>query len=281
MSGLLPDTEVIMVCGGKGGVGKSTVAANLAVALAAAGSTVGLLDADLQGPSVPVMFGIADRPLVEDALIVPSRRYGVDLMSVGLLTATGQPLAWKGPLLRGALKQMLRDVRWSDPDFLIIDTPPGTGDVHMALASLVDVRGAVLVMTPQRVALSDTLRCVGMLSSLRIPVRATVRNMDHFACPHCGSATELFTHSLPGARPAPGTGPVFRLPLLAEIAASGDQGIPAVFREGAGTADSATSEVFSALAALLHTERRTSEAEDRRHVSGATTPLAEKGFTKP
>ncbi|WP_432103115.1 P-loop NTPase [Streptomyces sp. bgisy091] len=230
-AGLLPAARVLLVCGGKGGVGKSTVAANLAVTLAAGGLRVGLLDTDLQGPSLPVMFGLDERPAVRAGLIVPPERHGVRLMSTGLLAARHHALAWRGPLLRGALKQMLRDVAWEDPDVLVVDTPPGTGEVHMGLHGLLGIWGAVMVTTSQRVALEDTRRCATMLRTLGIPVRAAVDNMAHHRCPECGSENRIFSRNLPKeAAEACGVDPerVTSIPIQPEIAESGDDGTPVV-----------------------------------------------------
>ncbi|OKI02549.1 hypothetical protein A6A06_16160 [Streptomyces sp. CB02923] len=246
MSEILPKTTMVLVCGGKGGVGKSTVAANVAAVLAGRGVRTGLLDADLHGPSLPVMFGLDERPAVRNGLIQPPTRHGISLMSTGLLAPPAQALAWKGPLLRGALKQMLRDVDWQDPDVLVIDTPPGTGDVHMALASLVDIRSAVVVTTPQDVALTDTRRCVSMLDQLGVPVQGVVENMAYFRCPDCDARHQLFPR--PEGRDQL---PRHELPMIAAIAASGDGGTPiALTDEGRSTGVTA---VFEAVVEDLTT----------------------------
>ncbi|MFD7819055.1 P-loop NTPase [Streptomyces sp. NPDC059785] len=253
MNRLLPGVRILMVCGGKGGVGKSTVAAHIAMSLAAAGVRTGLLDADFQGPSLPVLFGTRERPLVRNGRISPVVRAGVRLMSTGLLADASRALAWKGPLLRGALRQLARDVDWGDVSTLVIDTPPGTGEVHMALADLLDISAAVVVTTPQRMALEDTRRCVTMLARLGIDIPAVVQNMAHYSCPCCGERTELFPNAglteallaetgYPGAR-------LVELPLLPEIASAADRGVPSAL--GGADPASAADKAFASLADLL------------------------------
>ncbi|PRY37519.1 P-loop NTPase [Umezawaea tangerina] len=249
MSALLPGVRVVMVCGGKGGVGKSTVAANLATALAARGTRTGLLDADLHGPSLPVLFGVRERPTVRDGRIRPVVREGVRLMSTGLLADASRALAWKGPVLRGALRQMVRDVDWGDVETLVVDTPPGTSEIHMALAGLLDISAAVVVTTPQRMALEDTRRCVAMLTRLGVAIPAVVENMAYFPCPCCGARTEPFPDSgLVGALLAETGGAGTRLvelPLLPAVAAGAEQGTP--FAQHAGGDSSAAGAAFASL----------------------------------
>ncbi|MGH3721156.1 MAG: P-loop NTPase [Pseudonocardiaceae bacterium] len=231
---ILTSTEIVLVCGGKGGVGKSTVAVNLAALLARTDlqPQVGLLDADLQGPSIPTMLGLSGRPKVIQGKIQPVALNGLKIMSTGLLASPEQTFAWKGPLLRGALKQMLRDVAWGDLDVLIIDTPPGTGDLHLALMALVDVAGVVVVTTPQRVALADTRRCMTMLRLMGVPFRAVVQNMSYFVCPHCETRASVFDHgghgSVSSLLAAEVDVPIYELPILSAIAEHGDSGLPIV-----------------------------------------------------
>lgn len=255
----LPAVRVVLVCGGKGGVGKSTVAANLATAFAARGVRTGLLDADLQGPSLPVLFGVGERPAVRDGRIRPVVRGGVRLMSTGLLADASRALTWKGPVLRGALRQMVRDVDWGDVETLVVDTPPGTGEIHMALADLLDVEAAVVVTTRQRMALEDTRRCLAMLTRLGIPVPAVVENMAYFPCPCCGARTEPFPDSgLAGALldETGGAGTrLVELPLLPAMASGAERGTPST--PLAGSADPAARAAFAALLDALDGAHRT------------------------
>lgn len=229
---LLTSTKIVLSCGGKGGVGKSTVAVNLATILTSMGLQVGLLDADLQGPSIPTMLGLSDRPRVVRGKIQPVALNGLKVMSSGLLASAEQTFAWKGPLLRGALKQMLRDVAWGALDVLVIDTPPGTGDLHMALMTLVDVTGAVIVTTPQRVAVADTRRSMTMLRSIGVPIRAVVQNMSYFVCPHCEAKASVFNHgeheSSSSLFASELDTTIYELPILPAIAEYGDLGRPVV-----------------------------------------------------
>ena len=186
--------NVIAVASGKGGVGKSTVAVNLAVALAQAGATVGLLDADITGPNIPLMIGV-DGPAVGDAAdgkIAPLERYGVKVISIQFFVPEGQPIVWRGPLVGGAIQQFLRDVDWGELDYLVIDLPPGTSDAQLTLAQAMPISGAVLVTTPQDVALLDVDKALAMFKRMSVPVIGIVENMSAFVCPHCGEATEIF-----------------------------------------------------------------------------------------
>lgn len=255
MSALLPGVRVVMVCGGKGGVGKSTVAATIATSLAARGTRTGLLDADLHGPSLPVLFGVRERPVVRGGRIQPVVRDGVRLMSTGLLTGASRALTWKGPVLRGGLRQMVRDVDWGDIETLVVDTPPGTGEIHMALAHLLDIAAAVVVTTPQRMALEDTRRCVAMLSRLGIAIPAVVENMAYFPCPCCGARTEPFTNTGLLAALLAETATTTRLvelPLLPSMAAGAEQGTPFTPRSGD---DSAAGAAFTSLLTALDVHR--------------------------
>jgi ATP-binding protein involved in chromosome partitioning len=180
---------------GKGGVGKSTVAVNLAVALAETGARVGLLDADVYGPSVPQMMGALEEPArAEGGKLVPLERHGVKLMSLGfLMPPDATHVIWRGPMVASAIKQMLMDCLWGELDYLLVDLPPGTGDAQLTLAQSVPLTGAVVVMTSQDVAVNIASKAVGMFRSLKVPILGVVGNMDSFACPHCGEETPIFT----------------------------------------------------------------------------------------
>jgi len=194
-TGLVPGVKYIVAVGsGKGGVGKSTVAANLAVSLALDGFRVGLLDADVYGPSVPMMMGVQEMPAHENGKLIPLESHGVKLMSLGfLMTGDQQYVIWRGPMVGSAIKQMLSDCAWGELDYLVVDLPPGTGDAQLTLAQSVPITGAVVVMTSQDVAVSIALKAVGMFQKLNVPVLGVVGNMDNFACPCCGTQTPIFS----------------------------------------------------------------------------------------
>ncbi len=223
--------NVILVGSGKGGVGKSTVSVNLAVALAELGCRVGLLDADIYGPSIPLMMGLfGARPNSSDGKSVePLTAYGVKVISIGFFVDPDQAMIWRGPMLHGALVQLLRDVRWGELDYLILDLPPGTGDVQLTIAQQVSVSGAVVVTTPQDVALSDAIKAKTMFDKVSIPVLGFVENMSGFICPHCGQETDIFSKG--GAEAAaqklavPFLG---RVPINLAVRTGGDEGRPVV-----------------------------------------------------
>jgi len=223
-------TKVLMVASGKGGVGKSTVAANLVLAMNMIGHDVGLLDADIHGPSIPIMMGARGKPASPDGkTIIPLTAHGIKFMSMGSLLPAEQAVIWRGPMLMGALQQMLQQVQWGALDVLVVDLPPGTGDVQLTLCQKFKPHGAVIVTTPQDVALADARRAVSMFRELKTPLLGLIENMSHFVCPHCGKETDLFGRS--GARkeaehqriPFLGT-----IPMDAGIVQSGDRGEPAV-----------------------------------------------------
>src|SRR6266542_6398471 len=199
---LIPTVKyTIAISSGKGGVGKSTVAVNLAVGLARLGAKVGLLDADIYGPSLPMLTGLSERPTSRDGQrLDPLAAHGVKAMSIGFLIDPDQALIWRGPMVTGALIQLLRDVNWGDLDYLVLDLPPGTGDVPLTLAQNIRAAGVVLVSTPQDVALSDVIRAKLMFDKVSIPVLGIVENMSSFVCPHCRQETPIFAHG--GARTA-------------------------------------------------------------------------------
>ncbi len=190
----IPVRSTIAIASGKGGVGKSTVAVNLAVALAQAGASVGLMDADIYGPNIPMMMGVNEQPKGRDEKIIPLEAHGVKLMSMGFLVPPEQAIIWRGPMLHSAIRQFLSDVDWGPLDYLVIDLPPGTGDAQLTLIQSVPVTGGVVVATPQDVALADVIRGVTMFRKLQVPVLGVVENMSYFLCPHCGERTDIFSH---------------------------------------------------------------------------------------
>ncbi|MAQ86140.1 MAG: sodium:proton antiporter [Maritimibacter sp.] len=226
--------RIIAVASGKGGVGKSTVATNLAVALARQGRRVGLLDADIYGPSVPRMMGLSGKPDSKDGkTIEPPRAHGVTVMSIGLLVEDDQAVVWRGPMLMGAMQQMLGQVNWGQLDVLIVDLPPGTGDVQLSLAQRTRLSGALVVSTPQDVALLDARKAIDMFRRLGTPVLGLIENMSSFFCPHCGGESHIFGHG--GVRAdaerldLPFLG---ELPLTLDVRLAGDAGVPIAAGEG-------------------------------------------------
>src|SRR5579872_4272733 len=230
-AGLAPGVKAIVaVASGKGGVGKSTVAANLALALRANGLTVGVLDADIYGPSMPRMLGIAGRPSSPDGKTLrPMENYGVKCMSIGFLVPEDTAMIWRGPMVMSALQQMLRDVAWGELDIMIVDMPPGTGDAQLTIAQQVSLAGAVIVSTPQDIALIDARRGLSMFQKVDVPVLGIIENMSYFLCPHCGERSEIFSHG--GARrEAERLGCDFlgEVPLHIAIRETSDEGHPIV-----------------------------------------------------
>jgi len=241
--------RIIAIASGKGGVGKSTLAANLAVALAGEGKRAGLLDADIYGPSQPRMMGVSERPKSPDGkTILPLHAHGVTMMSIGLMLKEGEAVIWRGPMLMGALQQMMGQVVWGELDALIVDLPPGTGDVQLTLSQKFLVTGAVVVSTPQDVALLDARKAIDMFAKTRVPVIGLVENMSAYICPNCGHEAHIFGHG--GARAEAGR---LGLPFLGEIPldlairVSGDEGRPVV----AAHPDSREAEAFRAVARRL------------------------------
>jgi ATP-binding protein involved in chromosome partitioning len=224
--------NIIAVGAGKGGVGKTTVAVNLAAALAAGGSRVGLLDGDMYGPNVPLMLGMRARLETAGGKIIPAERYGLQVVSMAFLADDDAPVIWRGPMLHGAIQQFYRDVRWQNLDYLIVDMPPGTGDVALSLSQSVPVAGAVVVTTPQIVSLADTRRAVQMYRKLNIPTLGLIENMSHFICPGCGRESDIFGkgggEGLAESMSVPFLGHV---PLYEPIRAGGDAGLPIVLGE--------------------------------------------------
>ncbi len=223
--------NIIAVASGKGGVGKSTVACNLAVGLAKLGLAVGVLDADLFGPSMPKLFGLHAKPSLapDGKRLVPLESFGVKVMSIGFLIDEGAPVVWRGPMVVSALNQLLREVVWGELDVLVVDMPPGTGDTQLTMAQNVPLAGAVIVSTPQDLALIDARRGIAMFNQVKIPLIGVVENMSYFVCPHCGGRTDVFSHG--GARQeAEKLGVPFlgEAPLDVAIRANSDDGRPVV-----------------------------------------------------
>jgi len=232
--GLIPGVRhAVAIASGKGGVGKSTVAVNLAAGLASEGARVGLLDADVYGPSIPMMTGIDEQPrLGSDRRLLPFERFGVRIMSLGFLVDRDAAVIWRGPMVMKALEQLLRDVDWGTLDFLLVDMPPGTGDAQLTLSQRVRLAGAVIVTTPQDVALADARKGVAMFRKVEVPVLGVVENMSYFSCPHCSERTDIFGHG-GGRAEAERQGVPFlgEIPLDPAIRAGGDAGEPAVITD--------------------------------------------------
>jgi ATP-binding protein involved in chromosome partitioning len=222
--------NIILVGAGKGGVGKSTVAVNVAAGLARTGAKVGILDADIYGPSIPMLTGVTDRPTSKDGKkLEPLQKFGLKIMSIGFLVDPDQALIWRGPMVTGALIQLLRDVNWGELDYLVLDLPPGTGDVPLTLAQNIRAAGVVLVSTPQDLALSDVIRAKLMFDKVSIPVLGIVENMSAFVCPHCRTETAIFDKG--GVRKASekmGIRFLGDVPLDLAIREGGDNGVPIV-----------------------------------------------------
>src|SRR5712691_3723029 len=245
--------NVIAVGAGKGGVGKTTVAVNLALALARCGSRVGILDGDIYGPNVPIMLGLISTQLTTDGKqIVPAEKYGVQVVSMGFLTSDDSPVIWRGPMLHGAIQQFFREVAWKDLDYLIVDMPPGTGDVALSLSQTVPVVGSIVVTTPQKVSLADTLRAVRMYQKLNIPPMGLVENMSYYACPNCHHEADIFGHGggekLAEQLDIPCQG---RLPVYQPIREGSDSGVPIVVSEPESSAGRAFTVVAERAAAQV------------------------------
>ena len=224
--------NIIAVGAGKGGVGKTTVAVNLAIALSRCGSKVGIIDADIYGPNVPIMLGLKTQLTTDGQKIVPAEKYGLQVISMGFLTGDDAPIIWRGPMLHGALQQFFREVKWVDLDYLVVDLPPGTGDVALSLGQMAPVAGAIVVTTPQKVALADSRRAVAMYRKLNIPPLGIIENMSYFACPGCGHEADIFGHG-GGEALASELGVPFigRIPIYQPIREGGDTGVPLTVSE--------------------------------------------------
>ena len=238
--------NIIAVGAGKGGVGKSTTSVNLAVALSRRGARVGLMDADVYGPNIPQMLGVKDQPEVsDDKKMIPPMAHGIKVISMGMLVPADQPIIWRGPMLHGAVQQFMRDVAWGELDYLVVDLPPGTGDVSLSMAQSVPVAGAVVVTTPQGVSVSDVRKAVGMYRQLNIPILGVIENMSHFVCPHCSEITDIFGTG-GGEAMASDMGIPFlgKVPIDTRVRQGGDDGTPIV----AAAPDAPAAKAFDELA---------------------------------
>jgi len=247
--------NIIAVASGKGGVGKSSVAVNLAVALAQQGAKTGLVDADFYGPSIPQMLDVGKKDLrqVGDK-ILPARKFGIEILSFGFFIDQREPVIWRGPMLDGAIRQFFTDIAWSELDYLVVDMPPGTGDVQLSLCQRVPVTGAVMVTTPQAVSLNDVYKGVAMFQRVNVPVLGVVENMSYFECPSCHTHTEIFD-SGGGQKLADETGTplLARLPILLPVRKGGDTGIPAAANPDNKTEVAAFGDLAKKVAARVST----------------------------
>ena len=254
--------HIVAVASGKGGVGKSTAAVNLALGLAAGGHKVGLLDADIYGPSQPRMMGITGKPSSADGKVLePMENYGIKVMSMGFLVDEETPMIWRGPMVMSALQQMLRDVNWGDLDVMIVDMPPGTGDAQLTMAQQVPLAGAVIVSTPQDIALLDARKGLNMFRKVDVPVLGIIENMSYFLCPSCGHQADIFGHG--GARDeAERLGVEFlgEIPLHLDIRETSDGGQPIVVSRP----DSDHAAAFRAIANRLWEQLNTADGEEAR-----------------
>ncbi|MBM3220407.1 MAG: Mrp/NBP35 family ATP-binding protein [Candidatus Rokubacteria bacterium] len=233
---LIPGVRhTIAVSSGKGGVGKSTVAVNLAAALRATGATVGIIDADVYGPDVPMMLGARGKPGMFDTRIIPVETHGIKMMSIGLLVPEREALVWRGPMIHSFIQQMLKDVSWGALDYLLFDMPPGTGDAQLSLSQVIPLSGVVMVTTPQDVALLDVRKALGMFQRLNVPILGIVENMSVFVCPHCHEPTAIFGDA-GGQRISQEYGAplLAKIPLEPETRVAGDEGTPITLRHPDG-----------------------------------------------
>jgi ATP-binding protein involved in chromosome partitioning len=243
----LPGIRNILAVGaGKGGVGKSTTSVNLAIALQRTGARVGLMDADVYGPNIPQMLGIVDPPEVsEDKKMIPPEAHGLKVISMGMLVPPDQAVIWRGPMLHGAIQQFMRDVVWGELDYLVVDLPPGTGDISLSLSQSVPVAGAVVVTTPQGVSVADVRKAVGMFRQLNIPILGVVENMSYFICGHCNERTDIF-----GTGGGRNMAEEMKIPFLGEVPidtlvrSGGDEGKPIV----SAAPDAPAAKAFAAIA---------------------------------
>ena len=243
-----PARHIIAVASGKGGVGKSTTAINLALALKAEGKSVAILDADIYGPSLPRLLGTSDRPTTANKKLVPIEAHGLKAMSIGFLVDEDAPTIWRGPMVMSALEQMLRDVDWGEPDILIIDMPPGTGDAQLTLSQRASLAGAVIVSTPQDLALIDARKGLNMFRKVNVPVLGIIENMSYFICPSCGEESHIFGHGGAEAEAKKlGINFLGKIPLEMDIRINADAGTPIVTSQP----DSAHTEAYRVIARSL------------------------------
>jgi len=240
--------NIIAVGAGKGGVGKTTVAVNLAIALSQCGGRVAMIDGDIYGPNVPIMLGINTQLTTDGQKILPAEQYGIQLVSMAFLTQDDAPVIWRGPMLHGAIQQFFREVRWTNIDYLVVDLPPGTGDVALSLSQSVPVSGSVVVTTPQTVSIADTRRAVRMYQKLNVPTLGLIENMSHFVCPTCRHESDIFGkgggEALASELALPFLG---RIPIYEPIRVGGDTGVPITI----GEPDSIAARAFRAAAERL------------------------------
>jgi ATP-binding protein involved in chromosome partitioning len=253
--------NVIAVGAGKGGVGKTTVAVNLAIALAKCGGKVGIIDADIYGPNVPIMLGLKTQLTTDGQKIVPAEKYGLQVISMGFLTQDDAPIIWRGPMLHGALQQFFREVAWKNLDYLVVDLPPGTGDIALSLSQTVPVAGAIVVTTPQQVSLADSRRAVAMYKKLNIPTLGVIENMSYFVCRNCNHEADIFGHG-GGEEMAVTLGIPFlgRIPIYQPIREGSDTGVPLLISEPespAGRAFMAAAEQAAAQVSIASYNRPT------------------------
>jgi len=272
---LLPGVKrIIAVASGKGGVGKSTVSANLAVALAQTGEKVGLMDADIYGPNIPMMMGVPAPPGKEGHKIKPAEAHGVKIISMGFFVPENTAVVWRGPMVHTAIQQFFRDVWWGELDYLLIDLPPGTGDAQLSVSQIVPLTGVVTVTTPQEVALFDVRKGIMMFKKVNVPLLGIIENMSFFVCGHCGERTDIFS-SAGGERAAQTFDVPFlgRIPLDPAIREGGDAGTPLVV----AAPESPQTQAFRAVAEAL--KKRVSD--DTSHTSSSTLSDMVKKFKEP
>jgi len=251
--------NVIAVYACKGGVGKSTVASNVASALAIRGAAVGLLDADIYGPNIPLMMGLKERPQASEKpdKIAPLLAHGVKVMSLGFLINPDTPMIWRGPMVHGAVQQLLRETDWGDLDYLVVDLPPGTGDAQLTLIQSTPLAGVVIVTTPQQVSLADSVKGIEMFRKLEVPILGIVENMSGFKCPYCGTVTDIFSKG-GGMEEAKDYGVPFlgAIPLDPKVVTSGDNGVPVVVKDPGSPAGKAFLHIAEWVAANLSVAQR-------------------------
>lgn len=253
---LLPNVKyIVAISSGKGGVGKSTVAVNLAIALAQTGAKVGLIDADIYGPNVPMMMGAEHPPEQREGKIMPATSHGVNFISMGFFIPEDQAIMWRGPMIHTAMQQFFRDVIWGALDYLLIDLPPGTGDAQLSISQLIPLAGAVTVTTPQEVALHDVRKGMMMFQKVNVPLLGIIENMSYFVCGHCHERTEIFSHG-GGERAAQKLGVPFlgHIPIDPAIRMGGDQGAPIVVADPESPVSKSFKDVAAKLAARLSGE---------------------------